>query len=127
MTSPSKARARVAVASMPGKARALKPSLGRMPGLRLFTPNGLDTDALGTFTGERPRSQSPRATVERKARLALEADGADSAVRTGGSFGPDPVLAVVPLHQEGITWVDAREGWCVLEGIATRATNFAYI
>ena len=53
----------------------------------------LDTDALGTFTGEIERKQSPRETVLIKARLGVE--------KTGESIGitfPFNLIVGIPLY-----------------------------
>ena len=53
----------VALATKHRKQDALAPALGAVPGLRVVVAQGLDTDALGTFTGEIPRSGTPRQTA----------------------------------------------------------------
>jgi hypothetical protein len=61
----------------------------------------VDTDLLGTFSGEVPRTGDVRATLRAKARMALDVvPDADIVVATEGSFGPDPVLGWVALHEE---------------------------
>ncbi len=119
---------RLAVATRHGKARALRVPLHRVLGVRLSTPRDLDTDALGTFTGEIPRTQAPREAAAAKARLALNATPRVFAVLASeASFGPDPVLGVVPLHHEWLVCVTAEAPEVVISvGLATHMTQFAY-
>lgn len=113
----------IAVATLHGKAGALAPAFATV-GARLQLAAGVDTDALGTFSGEVPRTQSPLDTAIAKARLGMRATGLAVGIATEGSFGPDPVLGFVPLHRELIVLVDDRLGSVVVETAATHDTNF---
>ena len=118
----------LAVATRHGKARALRAPLRRVLGVRLCTPRDLDTDALGTFTGEIARTQPPLRTAAAKARLALTtAPGALAVLASEASFGPDPVLGYVPLHQEWLVCVPASAPQVVIAvGLATHTAQFAH-
>lgn len=48
------------LATMHGEKAAFGPALARELGLRLIVPEGIDTDALGTFTGEVVRQAASR-------------------------------------------------------------------
>lgn len=126
MSSPSSpfAGARVALATMHGKAEALAPAMATL-GATLVVAQGIDTDALGTFSGEVPRTQPPLETAVAKARLAMRATGLPLGIATEGSFGPDPVIGLVPLHREIIVLVDERRGIVVSEQLHSHETNFA--
>ena len=113
----------IAIATLHGKAGALAPAFADM-GARLHHATGVDTDALGTFTSEVPRAQSPIDTAIAKARLGMQATGLPVGIATEGSFGPDPVLGFLPLHRELIVLVDDRHGSVVVESLATHDTNF---
>ena len=113
----------VAIATLHGKAGALAPAFDAA-GIRLVEAKGVDTDALGTFTGEVPRTLSPLDAAIAKARLGMRATGLPVGIATEGSFGPDPVLGFLPLHREHIVLVDDLRGIVVSEVIATHATNF---
>lgn len=115
--------AAIAVATLHGKAGALAPAFAAV-GARLQLATGVDTDALGTFSGEVPRTGSPLETAIAKARLGMRATGLPIGIATEGSFGPDPVLGFLPLHRELIVLVDDRHGSVVVETLATHDTNF---
>lgn len=111
---------------MHGKERALAPPLAANPGLRLVVPDGLDTDALGTFTGEVERPAPPYATAVRKARLGMEASGLPRAVATEGSFGPHPHAPFVPGGVELVVYVDDELGIEVGEAAMSRQTTMGH-
>lgn len=128
MIRPAQWRGRsLAVATRHGKARALRVPLRRVLGARVFTPRDLDTDALGTFSGEIARTAPPLVTAAHKARLALRAaPEAFAALASEASFGPDPVLGFVPLHHEWLVCVPAVAPQVVIAvGLASHATQFA--
>jgi hypothetical protein len=94
-------------------------------GLRLVTPL-IDTDLLGTFTGERIRAGDVATTLRAKISMALEAEpNADLIVATEGSFGPDPVLGWVPLHEEVLLWSWPQRGKELWVSHRSHDTNFS--
>lgn len=106
------------------KAEALAPAFAALA-VSLVVPAKIDTDALGTFSGEIPRLQPPLETAIAKARLAMAATGLPLGLATEGSFGPDPVLGIVPLHREVAVLVDDLHGHVVCEWRNCHETNFA--
>lgn len=63
------------LATMHGKQAAIAPVLFDRLGLVVSTAPDLDTDQLGTFTGERPRAGTMRETAIAKAKLGMAATG----------------------------------------------------
>ncbi len=116
----------IALATMHGKAEALAPAFA-MLGAFLAIPEGVDTDALGTFSGEIPRLQSPLETAIAKARMAMAATGLPLGLATEGSFGPDPLIGFVSIHRELAVLVDDLHGQVVCEWRNSHETNFASI
>ena len=114
---------RVALATMHGKERVLAPELAAV-GLQV-QPARVDTDALGTFSGERERTGTPREVVLAKARLGMAVTGCRLGLATEASFGADPVLGLAPLHQELIAFVDDLHGQVIVLALATHDTNWA--
>jgi hypothetical protein len=111
---------------MHGKERAIAPILLRELGLRVRVASGIDTDTLGTFTGETARIQNARETAMAKARLALEADPrASFGLGSEGSFGPHPVIPFATAGYEIVVLL-SRKGELVLVGTdLTLQTNCA--
>lgn len=118
------AGAQIALATLHGKADALAPAFAAL-GARLVVAEGVDTDRLGTFSGEIPRTLPALETAVAKARLAMAATGLPLGLATEGSFGPDPVLGLLPLHREIAVLVDDARGLVVHEQLNTHETNHA--
>jgi hypothetical protein len=86
----------------------------------------VDTDLLGTFSGEVPRPGDVRSTLRAKVRMALKVSpDADVVLATEGSFGPDPVLGWVPLHEEVLLWSWPRQGKELWVAHRSHDTNFS--
>lgn len=103
------------LATMHGKEAALEPPF-RALGTTLVVP-GVDTDLLGTFSGEIERPAPPREVVARKARLGLEAAGLPLGLATEGTFGPHPAAPLLTVHREVALFVDDELGIEVEESI----------
>ncbi len=65
----------------------------------------LDTDALGTFAGEVPRSHGPLETAIIKARMAIEATGVDVGLGSEGTIGPHPDVPFMTCDTETLACV----------------------
>jgi len=109
------------------KERAVAPAFASGLGLVLAAPEDLDTDRLGTFTGEIPRTGNMRETARRKAMMGLEATGLSIAVASEGSFGSHPSMPFLPLGREVLIFVDTENGIEVVEEQVSERTNFAAI
>lgn len=70
-----------------------------------------DTDQLGTFSAEIPRTLSQRETVIRKARVGMAQLDRSYGVASEGSVGPDISLPILNSTVEAITWVDDVNGF----------------
>jgi len=114
-----------ALATQHGKETVIAPALAAVTGLRLVVPPGIDTDALGTFTGEVPRPGTMRDAARMKARLGMKASGLPFGIASEGSFGPHPVMPFLALAREVMIFIDDMHGIEVVEEMASEATNFA--
>lgn len=112
------------LATQHGKQAAIGPALQRL-GLSLVVPEGINTDALGTFTGEVERKSSMQETAREKARLGMRASGLRIGIASEGSFGPHPELGFIPAAREIIHFIDETRGIEVSEGMASVQTNYA--
>lgn len=73
----------------------------------------LDTDTLGTFSGDVPRPGPPLETAVRKARLGMEARGVELGLASEGSVGPHPAAPWIVVDRELVVLVDDRRGTVV--------------
>lgn len=116
-----------ALATRHGKERAIAPAFAAATGLAITVPGGIDTDALGTFTGEVARAGSMREAARRKARLGMEATGLPLGIASEGSFGPHPFMPFLALGREVLVFIDDTRGLEVFEEAISEATNFAAV
>ena len=83
-------------------------------GCELFEVN-LDTDQLGTFTGEIERHTPPRETAIQKARLGMKETGLLLGIASEGSIGPDPLVPFIHSNIEHLVLVDDEKGIVISE------------
>lgn len=110
-----------------GKEQAIAPPLMDSLGLRLCVPDDLDTDTLGTFTGEVPRIGPAREVALRKARLGMASVHSPLGLANEGSFGPHPLVPFVAGDHEILVFVDDELGIAVTEELASMETNFSHL
>lgn len=104
-----------ALATMHGKEGVIAPLLRQRLGLRIFVPTAIDTDALGTFTGEIARPGDMLETAVQKARLGMKAMPARIGIASEGSYGPHPHIPLIPGGLELMVLVDDDRGIVVTE------------
>lgn len=93
-----------------GKEAAIAPAfLAALPLRAVVAVDAYDTDELGTFSGERPRTEGPLETAGRKAREGAAASGFDLVIASEGSFGPYPPAPFLTCDEEVLALYDARD------------------
>lgn len=98
------AGARAVLATKHGKLASIAPSLGGV-GLVLEAV-AVDTDVLGTFAGEIPRSAPPLETAVAKARLGMAATGIAIGLASEGSIAAHPMAPWITVDHEIVVLVD---------------------
>ena len=83
-------------------------------GCELFEVN-LDTDQLGTFSGEIERIAPPLETAIQKARLGMKETGLLLGIASEGSVGPDSVVPFIHSNIERLVLVDDEKGIVITE------------
>jgi len=112
---------------MHGKERAVAPAFGPIVGLNVVATAGVDTDVLGTFSGETLRRGTMLETAVAKARLGVEATGLRLAIASEGSFGPHPQIFFMPAGIELLVLVDVDQGLVIHETMLLENTNLAHL
>jgi hypothetical protein len=115
-----------AVATMHGKERAIAFHPCKCFDMAITTAPGIDTDALGTFTGEIVRQGTIVDAARAKARLATERTGAALGIGSEGAFGPDPYMPIIPCGREVLVMREAASGHEIVVHRRTR-TNFDHM
>jgi hypothetical protein len=115
---------KVVIATQHQKEKVIAPLLVNNWSMQVITPIDIDTDVLGTFTGEVQRTLDPVAAMRRKCELALQYCDADFAFASEGSFGPHPQLFFSTADDEMVMLFQAKTGkeWVARE--ISSETNF---
>lgn len=114
------------LATMHRKEEAIAPAMLSSLGLIIATTAGIDTDQLGTFSGEIPRDGTMIEVAVRKARLGMSAAGVSLGLASEGSFGPHPSIPFLHAGMEILVFVDDERGIVVHEGLLVEATNLEH-
>lgn len=118
------ANQRIALATIHEKDRALGPAFRRVLGAEIVVAPAINTDALGTFSGEIPRPAPLVETCLQKAEMAFESSDADCAIASEGSYGPIDRVPLAPGGFEIMAFIDRRRGVRLVETLATHRTNW---
>ena len=113
------------IASMHRKEEVLKPLLEQGLGITVLVAEGLNTDLLGTFSGEVARLADPLTTARKKCELALDLSGCDLALASEGSFGPHPAAFFLPANEEWLLLVDRKNNLEIHARHLSLETNFS--
>ena len=105
---------RIALTTKHDKLRFIKPAFDEYVGCELFEVN-LDTDQLGTFSGEIERIAPPLETAIQKARLGMKETGLLLGIASEGSVGPDSVVPFIHSNIERLILVDDEKGIVITE------------
>jgi hypothetical protein len=115
---------RLGLATMHGKERAIAPPFRRVIGAEVVVAPNLDTDELGTFSGEVPRPDALVETALLKAEMVFRNSDVDCALASEGSYGP---IGRVPLNPGGVeilAFIDRKRGVRLIETLTTHRTNW---
>jgi hypothetical protein len=112
------------IATKHGKEKAIAPIFENELGVECVVLPDLDTDTLGTFTGEVERSDDAIATARKKCLMAMDVAGADLAIASEGSFGPHPSIIFAHADDEILLFLDKANNLEILVRIMTTDTNF---
>jgi hypothetical protein len=112
------------IATKHHKEKVLAPILEAELGVRCMVPEELDTDLLGTFSGEVERLDDPLTAARKKCLLAMELTNATLAIASEGSFGPHPSLVFIPADDELLLFMDKENGLEIAVRELSTETNF---
>ncbi|MEN9767046.1 MAG: hypothetical protein RLZZ32_1006 [Cyanobacteriota bacterium] len=120
------ARSLIALATRHGKEQALGLPLRWGLGAELQLAD-VDTDQLGTFSGEIERIDDALATCRAKAQMGLAATGLTLGLASEASFGPHPAMPMLAVGQEILVFLDLDRDLCVVEQQLDWRTNFGHL
>lgn len=115
---------KVVIATMHQKEQVIGPALNQAFGMQYCTPEHLNTDQLGTFTGEIERILSPLDAARKKCQMALELSDAEFAIGSEGSFGPHPTFFFSSSDEEYLVLKERKTDLEISVKICSLNTNF---
>lgn len=106
----------ITFATAHGKETLAQGPFASILGARVVAPQNLDTDQFGTFSGETPRTLSPRSAARAKAQLAVDSTGIACALASEGSFSSE--FGFLFTHRELMLFVDRERNLELTESAA---------
>lgn len=113
----------IMIATKHHKEKVIGPIFEKHLGCKIITST-FDTDTLGTFTGEVPRLYEAHKTCELKAYQAAQFENALFAVASEGSFGPHPLVPMIPQAHEIMVFIDKINQLSIFEHLYSQDTNY---
>ncbi len=115
---------KIGLATMHAKELAAGPPFRRVLGAEVVVASQLDTDSLGTFSGDVPRPDALVETCVLKAELAFRTMDVDCAIASEGSYGPIDTVPLRPSGVEVMAFIDRKRGLRLVETLQTHRTNW---
>lgn len=112
------------IATKHEKEKIISPIFENELGVNCFVSKNMDTDLLGTFTGEVERKFDPITTARQKCEMAMELTNADLAIASEGSFGPHPSMFFVNADEEILLFIDKKNNLEIIVKELSTSTNF---
>ena len=112
------------IATKHEKEKVIAPILERELGVKCFLTSDLDTDELGTFTGEVERKEDAIATARKKCLMAMELANCDLAIASEGSFGSHPTIFFAHADDELLLFFDKKNDLEISARELSLETNF---
>lgn len=116
---------KVVIATKHGKEIVIGPALEKSFGMECSVSENLDTDLLGTFTGEVERILTPVEAARQKCIFVLEEWDADFAIGSEGSFGPHNTLYFLPADEEYLVLMSREKDFEMVVKMTSLQTNYA--
>jgi hypothetical protein len=113
----------IALATLHQKERVVAPPFRQQLNAEIIVAE-VDTDLLGTFSGEVERKGTMRDAALEKIRLGQEATGLACALASEGSFGPHPAIPLLACDHELLIYQDSALGLTLSESLLSEETNY---
>lgn len=115
---------KLVIATKHGKEKAVSQMFKEHLGVLPFTPGLIDTDSLGTFTGEIERTLSPLDAARQKCFMAYKLTGCNLTLASEGSFGPHPYYGFIPADEEFLLFKDFKNNIEIIQRHISTKTNY---
>ena len=115
---------KLVIATKHKKEQVISPILTKALNVLCITDEKIDTDVLGTFTGEVERLDDVLETARTKCRMAMDISECDMAVASEGSFGPHPTFGFINADDEILLFMDKKNNLEIVIRELSLKTNF---
>jgi hypothetical protein len=112
------------IATKHQKEKVIAPILESQLGVKCFVTSDLDTDKLGTFTGEIERMEDPITTARNKCLTGMDLTNCDLAIASEGSFGSHPTIFFAAADDEFLVFIDKKNNIEISARELSLETNF---
>lgn len=112
------------IATKHQKEKVIAPILESQLGVKCFVASDLDTDKLGTFTGEIERTEDPITTARNKCLIGMDLTNCDLAIASEGSFGSHPTIFFAAADDEFLVFIDKKNNIEISARELSLETNF---
>lgn len=115
---------KLVIATQHKKETVIAPLVEKALGVYCIPNEILDTDSLGTFSGEVERKNDPISTVRQKCLMAMQAHNCELGIASEGSFGNHPSIFFLPADDEFIIFIDQTNNIEIIARELSTSTNF---
>jgi hypothetical protein len=112
------------IATKHGKESVITPILESGIGVICKVPEGIDTDVLGTFSGEVERRDDALVTAGKKCDLAYSSSSFDLILASEGSFIPHPYIPFITVNEEILLLKDYKNKLEITAKSLSTDTNY---
>ncbi len=112
------------LATMHRKEQVIAPILEHSLGIQVIVPEGLNTDAFGTFTRDIQRPGDQLQAARLKIAAAIELTGLTLALASEGSFGPHPSIPFLACDREIVMLSDRDQRLELVGQTLSTQTNY---
>lgn len=106
------------------KEQVIQPPFFHLLKLQTITTK-IDTDLLGTFSGEVEREDCPSTCARKKCEQAMEAAKTTIGIASEGSFVPHPFIPFVNCDHEILCFVDKEHDFILYQSLLSTKTNYS--
>lgn len=110
------------IATMHNKEKVIAPAFFDLLGLTIIKAE-INTDQLGTFSGEVERKGTALTCVRQKCELAMKESKLTIGIASEGSFGPHPFAPFVACDHEILYFMDQERGFMLHHSSLSTKTN----
>ncbi|HRG59904.1 MAG TPA: hypothetical protein PK323_13190 [Bacteroidia bacterium] len=112
------------IATKHQKEAVIAPLFEKEFGVKCIVPANINTDLLGTFSGEIERENDALTTIRTKCLMGMNMLQCDLGIASEGSFGMHPSAFFLPANNELMMFIDSKNNLEITASVLSTETNF---